>query len=880
MGVRFANNGFFVTPTVMLTTTDSYLQERGRSLSGAGSGVGTALGNDFNSGTLTKDLNPLFWKSGVQGVKTTGVDMPTGDLTVILKFEFGAASDTVRVWYFGENQTMDLATFDANAISATDTIDESMLDTLTFAYDRKENAISEIRIGTTFASVVTLPSPGPVDVAASTVAASPVAVPADGTTASTVTVTLRDGLGVPVEGKDVTLANTSGPGSPVISPAGAVTTNASGQATFTVTSATPGIEDFTATNVTDAQVITQTSSVVFVGSADADLSSVAVSPVFVPADGSSTSTITVTVRGLGGVPLEGKEVTLANTAGPQAAVISPLGAVTTAANGEAAFTVSSNTSGSEQFTATVVTDSVVITQTVTVNFVGNADSVTSTVTSSPGAVVANGTTSSTITVSLKDANGFPVVGHDVTLANTAGPQAATITPLTAVATDSNGVATFTVSSSTLGTEMFTATDTTNSVVVTQTASVEFVDSATPLAFHVSFVQFTPSLGDFEDPAALDGPGGGSGEIWNQIRAVSGNNLLDSNGVATSVGVVTTFSECRQRSTAGLPLLYDALTDFNKGLSRTVTISGLPPGSLYNVWLASTATSAGATERANGTFSTTNATSTPGAQPIDQSVTANTATWEEGNNYVLFESVVVDGSGQISFTAASTEGYRLPLSGFQLVPAGRALIATFEAAGEPGVIDQGNKTIAVNVPFDTDLSTLAPTFTLTTGVCVPVSGSTPSPTFAVQNPAIYTVTDGSTDPSTVNAYTVTIIVGPAPPATTTLVMDLGAGTFIPGGQFGTFGALNLPIPTLPAGSILRAIATDLVLQSTNVSNGGNLAVEYGSNLVGWTNAVDDGDNVIIDVSPGTPKDAVVVKLKRSTLGAGGNIFARLKVTITE
>jgi hypothetical protein len=59
----------------------------------------------------------------------------------------------------------------------------------------------------------------------------------------------------------------------------------------------------------------------------------------------------------------------------------------------------------------------------------------------------------------------------------------------------------------------------------------------------------------------------------------------------------------------------------------------------------------------------------------------------------------------------------------------------------------------------------------------------------------------------------------------------------------------------------------------------ITVEYGNDLVGWTTAVDDNNNVEIEVTPGTPTDAVVVKLKRSTLGATGKIFARLKVVVT-
>lgn len=59
----------------------------------------------------------------------------------------------------------------------------------------------------------------------------------------------------------------------------------------------------------------------------------------------------------------------------------------------------------------------------------------------------------------------------------------------------------------------------------------------------------------------------------------------------------------------------------------------------------------------------------------------------------------------------------------------------------------------------------------------------------------------------------------------------------------------------------------------------ITVEYGNDLVGWITAVDDNDNVEIEETGGSPTDAVVVKLKRSTLGASGQIFVRLKVVVT-
>ena len=152
--------------------------------------------------------------------------------------------------------------------------------------------------------------------------------------------------------------------------------------------------------------------------------------------------------------------------------------------------------------------------------------------------------------------------------------------------------------------------------------------------------------------------------------------------------------------------------------------------------------------------------------------------------------------------------------------------SFGIAGSDGVIDNDAKTISLAVPFGTDLATLAPDFVLTTGGSDQTSGSPPSPTFAAQNPATYTVTDGAT----VNNFTVTVTVLPA---TATYVIDLGAGTVIEGNTSGTYGLGSLPLPPLPVGSILRKIETNVVLEATDADN-------YANDLA-----------FLVDPTPGTP-----------------------------
>ncbi|MHB0925580.1 MAG: Ig-like domain-containing protein, partial [Gallionellaceae bacterium] len=106
----------------------------------------------------------------------------------------------------------------------------------------------------------------------------------------------------------------------------------------------------------------------------------------------------------------------------------------------------------------------------------------STVVANPTSVAADNVTTSTITVTLKTSSGLPVPGKTVTLA--AGSGSSVITTVSGT-TDAGGVATFTVKDGTVeGPITYTATDTTDSIVITQTAQVTF--TAPSLCFADSF----------------------------------------------------------------------------------------------------------------------------------------------------------------------------------------------------------------------------------------------------------------------------------------------------------------------------------------------------------------------------------------------------------
>jgi hypothetical protein len=109
-------------------------------------------------------------------------------------------------------------------------------------------------------------------------------------------------------------------------------------------------------------------------------------------------------------------------------------------------------------------------------------------------------------------------------------------------------------------------------------------------------------------------------------------------------------------------------DTSPSNSQQFAITGLTPGSLYRVWLASANT---ASQRSGGEWSTPNPTTTTGSQVVSNLAGVIGDIWVEGNNYALFENVVVDGGGEIVFNGFSYDktvvGFdpRLPLNGFQL-----------------------------------------------------------------------------------------------------------------------------------------------------------------------------------------------------------------------
>lgn len=203
----------------------------------------------------------------------------------------------------------------------------------------------------------------------SNIVASPTTVIADGSTTSTVTVTVIDGYTNPVAGKSVTLTSNRGGTDTIFgSPA---TTNASGIATFTIKSSTAGSSVLTAMIPADSITLTTTPTIIFKSNiASIAQSEWSISPVSQIANGSTTSTVSVVIKNVDGDLLTGKSVTLTSSRGVTDTIVgSP---ATTNGSGVASFTIKSSTTGEPVLTIAVPSDSVTLTSSAYMTFLSVA----------------------------------------------------------------------------------------------------------------------------------------------------------------------------------------------------------------------------------------------------------------------------------------------------------------------------------------------------------------------------------------------------------------------------------------------------------------------------------------------------------------------------
>ena len=304
--------------------------------------------------------------------------------------------------------------------------------------------------------------PGGAEGTQSSVSATPLTDVVAGVESSTVTVNVADANGNPIDGlvdADFTIDAGGATDGEI------TTTGMAGQYSFQVTSTAAGT--FEVTVSIGAETLGSPVSITFVpGAVSGSVSDATADPtVNVPADGTTTSTVTILVRDSNNNPIPDlASGAFGVIAAPTGASIS---AVTqTATPGTYQFTVS-NTEA-ETVTLAITVDGIALVDEPTVTFVADAVNATnSSATASPTDITAGET--STITVTLRDANQNLVSGQAAAFAIVFTTGTATFNNDVTETAPGSGVYEFTVSSETAGT--VTVQITVDSVVLGATPTI-------------------------------------------------------------------------------------------------------------------------------------------------------------------------------------------------------------------------------------------------------------------------------------------------------------------------------------------------------------------------------------------------------------------------
>lgn len=395
----------------------------------------------------------------VAEIKTLAITSPVSKSDGTVTFTAGGASATNStitgsgpvVADGSANSTITVTLKDANnnpvvgqtpTFSATDTGTTNSYGTCSAT---NASGISTCTLSSTKAEVKTLAivtpvakSDGSVTFTAGAVAAagsditgtSPVV--ADGVATSTISIYLRDAFSNPVAGQTPTFSATNTGSSNTYGTCSA--SDATGLSTCTLSSLNPEVKTLsilTPVSKTGGTVTFTSGSAVAVNS-----TIVGTSPVV--ADGTATSTVTITLRDASNNPVAGETPTFSATDTGATNVYSSCSI--TDVNGESTCTLKSLVAEVK----TLAITSPVSKTGGTVTFTAGGASATNSTITGTGPVVADGSSTSTITISLKDANNNPVAGQTPTFSAT--NTGTTNTYGTCSATNASGVSTCTLSS--------------------------------------------------------------------------------------------------------------------------------------------------------------------------------------------------------------------------------------------------------------------------------------------------------------------------------------------------------------------------------------------------------------------------------------------------
>ncbi|MBI4727273.1 Ig-like domain-containing protein [candidate division TA06 bacterium] len=501
---------------------------------------------------------------------------------------------------------------------------------------------------------------------------SPASILANGVSASTITATLTDGVN-PISGQTILFATNSG------TITASAVTNAAGIATATLVS-TASAANIIATVTAQAFVVKgkdfsasklpQTTTVTFEGVTF----TLGANPASITANGSSTSAITATLtKTVSGAPIAGAAVNFSTVLGTITA------SAITNASGVAGVTLKSGSStGTNTVTATY---GATLTRTQTVEFTAVVIS-TVAVSASSSSIVANGTSSTTITALVKDNAGYPVPdGTPVTFNSSAG----SITPSSAT---KDGSATATLTSS----------STPASASVTATAG-----SITSASITVNFI--AGEAATITITATRDSLVAGSAQI-DTIRAT----VRDGSGNLVPDGVVVNFA-----------------TTLGSITNSTTTVSGVATAYLTPGTVAGNAVITATSGTASANY---NVVITPGGvNSIEIQTSSNTiqVSGTGGIETCVLTATVYDQNGNklSDGTSVSFTILRGPGAGENLNKAGYGPVVIPTAGGVAKVsLNSGTKSGTVDIRITSgSVTSGAPQVTITAGPPFSLSLST-------------------------------------------------------------------------------------------------------------------------------------------------------------
>ena len=345
-------------------------------------GTATVAADGVNTSQITVALKNTD-NNPVTTAKTVTLSQGSGHSTIVV-----GGSPTATATTNGDGQATFIVsdtTAESVTYTATDTSDSDLVVTQTATV--------------TFSAPVATPSNSSIEAASTSVSQS-------GNTTITVTLNDQGPVPQPIAGKLIALSQGSGSSSIVPASAGSATTNAQGQATFSVSDAQAETVTYSATDTTDGVALTGLSvhvtfGTLSVSAADSTVTTTTPLVSIVAVGGGPQPTGTVNVTLLDGTsPVSGKTVEL--TASSTNAVITTASELS-GSNGQASFTVSDTTAETVTFSAVDTSDDLPITATTQVTFEApEASPSTSTVIVEPPFVPADGVSAASITVTVKD----------------------------------------------------------------------------------------------------------------------------------------------------------------------------------------------------------------------------------------------------------------------------------------------------------------------------------------------------------------------------------------------------------------------------------------------------------------------------------------------